>query len=148
MGTSIPSGPSRVTSTAWRAVDASFPSCTSSPGVELGQPHLDEARARQLIDLDALDRVNGSLHTIPTTNEPGSVRSEPFTLYHLWPAEDVIRRYLAELIHMIAIGGTFGVVTHIEYAARYWPVEREGPFDPRRFKDGLGTRRPWSRRCD
>ena len=36
---------------------------------------------------------------------------------------------------MIAVGGTFAVVTHIEYAARYWPVEREGPFDPKRFED-------------
>ena len=104
-------------------------------GVEFGQPHLDEARARELIDLDGLDRVNGSLHTVPIADEPGSVRSEPFSLYHRWPGEDVVRRYLAELIHMIAVGGTFAVVTHIEYAARYWPVEREGPFDPTRFED-------------
>jgi histidinol-phosphatase (PHP family) len=104
-------------------------------GVEFGQPHLDEAPARQLTDLDALDRVNGSLHTIPTTDESGSLRSEPYTLYFLWPAADVVRRYLAEMIHMIATGGTFTVVTHIEYAARYWPVEREGPFDPKPFED-------------
>jgi len=104
-------------------------------GVEFGQPHLDEPRARQLIDLDALDRVNGSLHTIPRTKDRGSVRSEPFTLYHLWPADDVIRHYLAEMIRMIAAGGTYSVVTHIEYAARYWPVERQGPFDPMRFED-------------
>ena len=112
-----------------------FPELHILTGVEFGQPHLDEARARQVIDLDALDRINGSLHTIPTTNEPRSVRSEPFTLYHLWPADDVIRHYLAEVIRMIAAGGTYAVVTHMEYAARYWPIEREGPFNPKRFED-------------
>ena len=112
-----------------------FPELHILTGSEFGQPHLDEARARQVIDLDALDRVNGSLHTIPTTDEPDSIRSEPYTLYHLWPADDVIRRYLAGLNRMIAAGGTYAVVSHIEYAARYWPIEQEGPFDPRRFED-------------
>ncbi len=112
-----------------------FPELSILTGVEFGQPHLDEDRARRLIDLDALDRVNGSLHTIPASDEPGAFRSEPFSLYDVWPADDVLRRYLAELITMIATGGTFTVVTHIEYAARYWPVEREGPFDPKRFED-------------
>jgi histidinol-phosphatase (PHP family) len=112
-----------------------FPQLHILSGVEFGQPHLDEGGARQLIDLDALDRVNGSLHTIPTTNDPGSVRSEPYTLYQLWPADDVIRSYLAETIRMITAVGTYAVVTHIDYAARYWPTERAGPFDPKRFED-------------
>jgi histidinol-phosphatase (PHP family) len=112
-----------------------FPELQILTGVEFGQPHLDEARARQVIDLDSLDRVNGSLHTIPTTEEPGSIRSEPHTLYRLWHADDVVRNYLAELMRMIAAGGTFAVVSHIEYAVRYWPTEQEGPFDPKRFED-------------
>lgn len=48
-----------------------FPQLRILTGVELGQPHLDAAEARQVIDLDALDRVNGSLHTIPTSDESG-----------------------------------------------------------------------------
>lgn len=36
---------------------------------------------------------------------------------------------------MIAVGGTFAVVSHIEYAVRYWPTQQEGPFDPKRFED-------------
>ena len=112
-----------------------FPELRILSGVEFGQPHLDEAHARQVVDLDALDRVNGSLHTVPVTDEPGSVRSEPITLYRLWPANDVVRRYLAELMRMIAADGTYAVVSHIEYAVRYWPTEQEGPFDPKRFED-------------
>jgi histidinol-phosphatase (PHP family) len=112
-----------------------FPQLHILSGVEFGQPHLDEGGARQLNDLDALDRGNGSLHTIPTTNDPGSVRSEPYTLYQLWPADDVIRNYLAETVRMITAVGTCAVVTHIDYAARSWPTERAGPFDPKRFED-------------
>ena len=112
-----------------------FPELHILTGVEWGQPHLDEAHARQVIDLDALDRVNGSLHTIPTSDDPGSVRSEPYTLYRLWPADEVIRQNLAEVPRMVAGSSVFTVFCHIEYAVRYWPKDREGPFDPKRFED-------------
>jgi histidinol-phosphatase (PHP family) len=112
-----------------------FPELRILSGVELGQPHLDEARARQVIDLDGLERVNGSLHTLATSDQPDALRSEPVTLYRLWPAATVVRRYLTELIRMVAADGTYAVVSHVDYAVRYWPTEREGPFDPRRFED-------------
>jgi histidinol-phosphatase (PHP family) len=79
--------------------------------------------------------VNGSLHTIPVTHQPGSVRSEPYTLYRSWPADKVIRENLAEVPRMLASSSVFTVFCHIEYAVRYWPKEREGPFDPKRFED-------------
>ncbi|HSU35586.1 MAG TPA: hypothetical protein VLJ88_07995 [Propionibacteriaceae bacterium] len=34
-----------------------YPELQILTGIEFGQSHLDEARARQVIDLDALDRV-------------------------------------------------------------------------------------------
>lgn len=112
-----------------------FPELRILTGVEFGQPHVDETAARHLIDLDALDRVNGSLHTIPVSGEPGSVRSEPVTLYRKWPAERVIREYLAEVPRMLAGSSVYTVFCHIEYAVRYWPVQQEGPFDPKRFEE-------------
>jgi hypothetical protein len=33
-----------------------------------------------LVDLSALDRVNGSLHMLPTSHESGALRYEPITL--------------------------------------------------------------------
>jgi len=39
-----------------------FPQLTILAGVEFGQPHLFEARARRLVDLERFDRINGSLH--------------------------------------------------------------------------------------
>lgn len=109
-----------------------FPDLHVLTGVELGQPHLDRRAAEALVDLSALDRVNGSLHTLPFDGS----RSEPVTLYREMadPAE-VIWAYLAEVPVMVA-GGGFDVFTHIDYAARHWPSDAHGPFDHRRFEDG------------
>jgi histidinol-phosphatase (PHP family) len=112
-----------------------FPELRILSGVEFGQPHIDADRARQLVDLSALDRVNGSLHTLPISDEPGALRSEPITLYRQWPAERVIREYLAEVGRTIAGLDACAVFTHIEYAVRDWPTEQEGPFNPWRFED-------------
>ena len=62
---------------------------------------------------------------------------EPVSLYRLWPAEDVIWEYLAEVPRMLAGSDAFEVFTHIDYAVRYWPAEQAGPFDPRQFEDGF-----------
>ena len=38
---------------------------------------------------------------------------------------------------MIAGSDAYAVITHIEYAVRYWPTEQEGPFNPRIFEDAF-----------
>lgn len=108
-----------------------FPQVRILTGVEFGQPHLREQKARQLYDLDALDRVNGSLHTLVWDED----RTEPNTLYRMWTADDVMNAYLEEVPRLVAGPGTFAVVTHLDYAVRTWPVDQAGPFDPRRFED-------------
>jgi histidinol-phosphatase (PHP family) len=114
-----------------------FPELRILSGVEFGQPHVDADRARQLVDLSALDRVNGSLHTVPISDGPGALRCEPITLYRRWPAEKVVAEYLAEVRRMIAGSDAYAVFAHIEYAVRYWPSEQEGPFNPRIFEDAF-----------
>jgi len=114
---------------------ALFPELTILAGVEFGQPHLFENAARELLDLDRLDRINGSLHTL----QIGDARAEPNTLYRYWPAERVMTEYLEEVPRMVAGSSVFEVFTHIDYAVRAWPVDREGPFDPRRFEEGFRT---------
>ena len=47
-----------------------FPELRVLTGVEFGQPHLDRQAADALIDLSALDRVNGSLRTLPFAGLP------------------------------------------------------------------------------
>lgn len=102
-------------------------------GAEYGQPHLSDARVGETVDLALLDRVNGSLHTLPF----GDGRAEPITMYRHLPAEEVIWTYLAEVPRMIAGSDAFSTFTHIDYAIRYWPTATSGPFDPTRFEDGF-----------
>jgi histidinol-phosphatase (PHP family) len=112
---------------------ARFPELTVLTGVEFGQPHLDGAAAAALIDLSRLDRINGSLHTLPV----GDGRAEPVTLFREWPdPAEVIWAYLAEVPAMVD-GGDFEVFTHLDYAVRYWPADEHGPFDPDPFEDGF-----------
>jgi histidinol-phosphatase (PHP family) len=58
-----------------------FPELRILTGDELGQPHLDEGRARQIIDLDALDRVTGhcTRSRPPTSQAPSDPSPTPFT---------------------------------------------------------------------
>lgn len=110
-----------------------FPDLRVLTGVEFGQPHLDRVAADALLDLSALDRVNGSLHTLPFDGQ----RSEPVTLFReLSDPADVVWRYLAE-VPAVVDGGDFEVFTHLDYAARSWPTEEHGPFDHLRFEDGF-----------
>ena len=112
---------------------ALFPDLRILTGVEFGQPHLWERRARSLLDLDSLDRVNGSLHTLAW----GAGRAEPNTLFRVWPAQEVITAYLEEVPRMVAGSEAFAVFTHIDYPVRTWPVHQAGPFDPRRFEEAF-----------
>jgi histidinol-phosphatase (PHP family) len=112
---------------------AQFPDLRILTGVEFGQPHLFESRARQLVDLDRFDRINGSLHTLAIETD----RAEPVTLFRLWPADDVIWAYLDEVPRMVAGSHAFETFTHLDYAIRYWPTVEAGPFDPSRFEEGF-----------
>ncbi|RIX31057.1 PHP domain-containing protein [Amnibacterium setariae] len=108
-----------------------FPELRILTGVEFGQPHLFDAEARALLDLDGLDRVNGSLHTLADGDE----RAEPGTLYRSWAPDDVVIAYLLEVPRMVAGSDSFAVVTHLDYAARAWPVGTAGPFEATRFEE-------------
>lgn len=133
-----------------------FPELRILTGVEFGQPHLFEAEARALVDLDRFDRINGSLHTL----DLGDGRAEPSRLLRERPPAEVMTAYLEEIPRMVAGSDAFHVFTHIDYVLRHWPAEEVGPFDPHAFEDGirsamraiaesgraleLNTRRLWS----
>jgi len=36
---------------------------------------------------------------------------------------------------MLAGSDMYEVLSHIDYAMRYWPAQQEGPFNPRIFED-------------
>ncbi|WP_327119091.1 PHP domain-containing protein [Nocardia sp. NBC_01730] len=112
-----------------------FPELRILTGVEFGQPHLFAEHAARSLDLTAMDRVNGSLHTLHIEDD----RSEPNTLFRVWAPDDVVRAYLQEIPRMVAGSDSFTVFSHIDYAVRAWPVADIGSFDPRRFEEGFRT---------
>jgi histidinol-phosphatase (PHP family) len=110
-----------------------FPNLRILTGVELGQPHLEVDAATQFLDRVGLDRVIGSLHNVPVEEH----RYDMSTLYRMWSPDQVIWEYLAEVCRMIDGPGRFDVLTHVDFAVRYWPERDVGPFDPTRFEDGF-----------
>lgn len=68
-----------------------YPGLRILTGVEFGQPHLWDAEAASLLRSGAIDRVNGSLHMLPFEGES---RTEPTTLFHRTPADEVMWAYL------------------------------------------------------
>lgn len=113
---------------------AAFPQLHIGTGLEVGQPHLWLAKARQQLDLARFDRVLGSLHTLQVD---GGRRNAPNTLFRRLPAEEVVHRYLSEIPTMVSSSEPFEIVSHLDYVLRYWPEEKEGPVDPRRFESQL-----------
>lgn len=91
-------------------------------------------RVSDVVDLGVLDRVIGSLHTMPFRGD----YAEPSTMLRHLPADEVMWSHLEEIPRMVAGSDTFTVFTHIDYAVRSWPVATVGPFDPRRFEEGFG----------
>ena len=114
---------------------AMFPQLHIGTGLEIGQPHLRLDTARERLDLSRFDRLLGSLHTL----EIEGGRAEPDTLYRRMPAREVLRRYLAEVPALVAGNEPFEIVTHLDYALRYWPQEQEGPVDPRAVEEEFRT---------
>lgn len=108
-----------------------FPGLRIGTGVEFGQPHLNDAQAARIIDLDLVDRVLGSLHTL----DLGGGHAEPSRLFQEHDPAVVMHRYLEEVPVMVRGSDTFEVFTHIDYAVRSWPAEAHGPFDPRAFEE-------------
>lgn len=97
----------------------------------------DTDKARQLVDRSALDRGMGRYIRPRLRTNPGRSAIEPITSYRQRPAERVIWEYLAEARRMIAASDMYEVLSHIDYAVRYWPAQQEGPFNPRIIGDAF-----------
>jgi histidinol-phosphatase (PHP family) len=95
-----------------------FPALGILSGVEAGEPHLFAASAAAVLGSGRFDRVLGSVHALPTAGH---------LVYSGWllrrePPDEVMRRYLAEVIAMIEGSGVFEVLAHLDFPRRYWPA--------------------------
>ncbi len=100
-------------------------------GLEMGEPHRHAEQCSRVLAAGRFDRVLGSLHTLP---DQGTY-AEPWGLYPHRDAHEVVREYLAGVAAMMATGGVFSVLAHIDYPVRSWPADRAGPFDPWAFEE-------------
>jgi len=107
-----------------------YPSLRILSGVEAGEPHLFAGSATAVLRSARFDRVLGSLHAI--THEGRMVNSA--RLFGVWPAADVMRRYFAELLQVIATNGVFEIMAHMDYPRRHWPAGA-GPYQVTDFEE-------------
>jgi histidinol-phosphatase (PHP family) len=93
-----------------------FPELRILSGVEAGEPHLFGASIAAHLRSGPVDRVLGSLHSLP---EGGRL----YGVGHLlWEDSDgTMRRYLAEVVDMIESSDVFQVLAHVDFPRRYWP---------------------------
>ena len=86
-------------------------------GVELGDPHRHPQAAAALAD-GGIGLLVGSVHSL---RRAGGF-AEAADRYADVPAAEVVREYLAEVTTLAESSAKFGVLAHINYAARYWPA--------------------------
>jgi histidinol-phosphatase (PHP family) len=97
-----------------------FPGLRILSGVEVGEPHLFAASIAAHLRASPVDRVLGSLHSLPDDDRlVGAGRL-------LYPDPgDTMRRYLAEVVRMVESSDVFQVLAHVDFPRRYWPGGRD-----------------------
>ncbi|HLI38487.1 MAG TPA: PHP domain-containing protein [Streptosporangiaceae bacterium] len=95
-----------------------YPGLRVLSGVETGEPHLFAASAGAVIGAHRFDRVLGSLHAVPHGGQLTAVTAA-FSFLH---ADEVMRRYFAELLALVEGSGLFGILAHMDFPRRYWPA--------------------------
>ncbi|SEP26104.1 PHP domain-containing protein [Trujillonella endophytica] len=93
-----------------------FPQLRIWSGVEAGEPHLFSASIAAHLRNGPVDRVLGSLHSLP---EGGRLYGVGHLLWE--DADGTMRRYLAEVVDMVESSDVFQVLAHVDFPRRYWP---------------------------
>jgi len=105
------------------------PSLRIVSGVEAGEPHLFAASAAAVLASAPFDRVLGSLHALPYDGRlVNSAR-----LFRVLPPDEVMRRYLTEVVALIEGSDLFEVLAHMDYPRRHWPAGA-GPYPEASFE--------------
>jgi histidinol-phosphatase (PHP family) len=98
-------------------------------GVEAGESHLFAGSAAAVIRGHSWERVLGSLHAVPYQ---GRLISSDALFGHM-PADEAMRRYFAELLHLVEGSDLFEILAHPDFPRRYWPagphLYEEKPFE-------------------
>ena len=106
-----------------------YPDLRILSGAEIGEAHLWAASAATVVARSGFDRILGSLHAVPF----GGRLTAADDLFRLMPADEVMRRYFAELLRLVEGSDIFQVLAHLDFPRRMWPRATE-PYDERAFE--------------
>jgi histidinol-phosphatase (PHP family) len=107
-----------------------YPDLRILSGAEIGEAHLWGASAAAVVAAAGFDRVLGSLHAIPFRGRLTAADE----LYRQMPADDVMRRYLTEIVRLVEGSDIFQVLAHLDFPRRMWPRDAE-PYTERVFEE-------------
>ena len=106
-----------------------FPGLRIRSGIEAGEPHHFAGSVAAVLQTGAFERILGSLHSIV---DKGRLIGADH-LYGTYPADELMRRYFAEMLDLIKGSDVFQVLAHCDYPRRHWPREageyREADFE-------------------
>jgi histidinol-phosphatase (PHP family) len=107
-----------------------YPDLRILSGVEIGEAHMWAASAGALVAGSGFDRILGSLHAVPFEGRLTATDD----LFGLMPADEVMRRYLGELLRLVEGSDLFQVLAHLDFPRRMWPWTA-GRYDERAFEE-------------
>jgi histidinol-phosphatase (PHP family) len=99
-------------------------------GIEAGEPHLFAGSVSAVLKAAPFERVLGSLHCLRHDGRLSYVDS----LFPVLGAQDLMRRYFAELLRLIEGSDVFEVLAHVDFPRRQWPPGAP-PFEERAFEE-------------
>ena len=94
-----------------------YPDLRILSGAEVGEAHMFGASATAFVAAAGFDRVLGSLHAVPFDGRLTAADH----LFGLMPADEVMRRYFAEVVRLIEGSDIFEVLAHLDFPRRMWP---------------------------
>jgi len=106
-----------------------YPELRILSGVEIGEAHLFAVSAAAVAG-SGFDRILGSLHAVPL----GGRLAAADHLFQQMPADEVMRRYFAEMLRLIAGSDLFQVLAHLDFPRRMWP-RTAGPYREEVFEE-------------
>jgi histidinol-phosphatase (PHP family) len=95
-----------------------YPGLRILSGAEIGEPHLFDASASAVATSAGFDRILGSLHAVPVNGRLTAADA----LFGTMTADEVMRRYFAELVRVVEGSDVFEVLAHLDFPRRYWPA--------------------------
>ena len=107
-----------------------YPNLRILSGAEIGEAHLWGGSAAAVVAAAGFDRVLGSLHAVPFRGRLTAADD----LYPLMPADEVMRRYFAEVLRLVEGSSIFQVLAHLDFPRRMWP-QSAGPYQEQAFEE-------------